>query len=205
MTQQDALASALAGLHVTPKPFFHPRRGSEHLQGSETHWFYIVIAGRVPGIYTHWEDAAPDPQISGFSNSTYKKHLGWLAATTVFDKAASPSAPQKTRMLEPRTEGCALATSPSTPPPSRKRAQHLRSSASAPSTPNGSKPLLYVYSRGRDTTIYANQQRASLAARCGLADSSFRKMEVTPSVTDAFTDAESVLEVYSISDFSDSE
>ncbi|KAF8179826.1 hypothetical protein K438DRAFT_1977186 [Mycena galopus ATCC 62051] len=204
MTQQDALASALGSLHVTPKPFFHPRRGSEHLQDSETHWFYVVTAGRVPGIYTHWEDAAP--QISGFSNSAHKKHLGWLAAITAFDNAASSAAPRKTRILEPQGQGRALATSPLTPPPSRKRAQHLRSPVSAPSTPGGSKPLLYVYSRGRDTTIYANEQRASSAARRGLADGSFRKVEVTPSVTDAFTHAaESALEVYNISDFSDSE
>jgi hypothetical protein len=43
-------------------------------------------------------------------------------------------------------------------------------------------------------------REASLAARCGLADGSFRKVDVTPRVRDAFNHAtESALEVYYIS------
>ncbi|KAJ7358346.1 hypothetical protein DFH08DRAFT_802181 [Mycena albidolilacea] len=41
------------------------------------------------------------------------------------------------------------------------------------------KNLLYIYSRGKDTTIYADQHQVSTAARRGLADSSFHKVEVT--------------------------
>ncbi|KAF8213237.1 hypothetical protein K438DRAFT_1956650 [Mycena galopus ATCC 62051] len=108
---------------------------------------------------------------------------------TTFDNTASPSTPRKTRMQEPKAEGCASTIFPSTPTPSRKKPQRLRTAASAPSTPSGSKPLLYVYSWGNDTTIYGDEQHVSSAARQGLADGSFHKMEVTPSVTDAFTHA----------------
>jgi hypothetical protein len=33
---------------------FHPRKGFEHTRGSETWDFYVVMRGRVPGIYRHW-------------------------------------------------------------------------------------------------------------------------------------------------------
>ncbi|KAJ7800538.1 hypothetical protein B0H14DRAFT_2616120 [Mycena olivaceomarginata] len=108
------------------------------------------------------------------------------------------------------------AVSPSTPAtstPALKKSSvatmKASASVSAPSTPNGrKKKTLYVYSRGTGTTIYANQQQASSAARRGLANGSFRKVDVTTSTGDAFDIAsESALEVkrtknvYSLRDF----
>ncbi|KAJ7314690.1 hypothetical protein DFH08DRAFT_972731 [Mycena albidolilacea] len=74
--------------------------------------------------------------------------------------------------------------------------------ASAPPMPTGSnsKPL-YVYSRDNGTTIYANEQQASSAARRGLIDGSFRKVEITPHLSEAFAyGTESALPVIDISD-----
>ncbi|KAF8139164.1 hypothetical protein K438DRAFT_1996296 [Mycena galopus ATCC 62051] len=193
--EDNALESAFEALRVATEPPFYPRLGFEYLRGSETHSFYVVTEGRVPGIYTHWVDAAP--QVAGFSNSVYKKHRGWVAATTACDTARRPHA----------TAPVSLPVAPlphSTPP---RRPNH-RASTSARSTPIGSRqpPVLYVYSRGNNTTIYADQQEASSAARRGLADGSFRKVEATTCLTDAFDLAtESALDVVNISDFSDSE
>ncbi|KAJ7813105.1 hypothetical protein B0H14DRAFT_3478265 [Mycena olivaceomarginata] len=79
-------------------------------------------------------------------------------------------------------------------------------SGSAPSTPTRSQKALYVCSQGRRMTIYGTQEEASSAARRGLAHGSFRRIDVTQRVSDAFNTATvSALEVYNISDFSDSE
>ncbi|KAF8160334.1 hypothetical protein K438DRAFT_1985758 [Mycena galopus ATCC 62051] len=213
--EDNALETVFDGLRIAPEPSFHPRQGFEYLRGSETGWFYVVIEGHVPGIYTHWEDVAP--QVAGFSNSVYKKHLGWSAATAACD------ATRRSRTIIPVPSPIPVA-GPSTPPLQRDtgsqghHARHLRSprrqahgaSTSAPSTPRDSStgsrkpPVLYVYSRGDDTTIYTDQQQAFSAARRGLADSSFRKVDTTTRLSNAFDLAtESALEVINIS--SDSE
>ncbi|KAF8169557.1 hypothetical protein K438DRAFT_1774143 [Mycena galopus ATCC 62051] len=159
-----------------------PGKGSEYLRGSETHTFYVVSVGRIPGIYTD-------------CNCAHKKYVGWTAAKSTWDVARLPAA-------------AALPThAPSTPRPtpeitrkvaagpSRNRAKKPVA-VSAPSTPTDSSQRL----------LRSGRQQASTAARRGLADGSFGKMEVTPSVTDAFEHAEeSALQVLDISDFSDSE
>ncbi|KAJ7791304.1 hypothetical protein B0H14DRAFT_3500648 [Mycena olivaceomarginata] len=76
-----------------------------------------------------------------------------------------------------------------TPSQPRQFRDATPASTSAPATPTGSrKNLLYVYSRGKDTTIYADQ--VSTAARRGWADGSFRKVEVTSGVRNVFDLAE---------------
>ncbi|KAJ7353712.1 hypothetical protein DFH08DRAFT_956752 [Mycena albidolilacea] len=96
-------------------------------------------------------------------------------------------------------KGMSIAPAPA--PSTRVKAE--RSSVSAPSTPTRRrKKTLYVYSGATETTIYADQQQASSAARRGLADGSFRKVGVTTGIHDAFDAAtEFALEVYNISDF----
>ncbi|KAJ7767578.1 hypothetical protein B0H14DRAFT_3509784 [Mycena olivaceomarginata] len=73
--------------------------------------------------------------------------------------------------------------------------------------PTGSrKKVLYVYSQSKNTTIYADRHQVSAAARRGLADGSFRKVEVTTGVHNAFELAEeSAVKCYNISDCSDEE
>ncbi|KAF8158740.1 hypothetical protein K438DRAFT_1986161 [Mycena galopus ATCC 62051] len=198
-----SLENTFQGLQIGERSF-HPRKGSEDLKGSETHSFYVVTAGHIPGIYTHWGDACR--QVSGFSNCAYKKYVGWTAAASAWNATSLPVAPilpTHTPSTPPPTAKIALKVDTSTP---RKRAQKPVP-VPAPSAPSGSrKRLLYVYSRGNDTTIYADGQQASTAARHGLADGSFGKVEVTPSVTDAFKHAEeAALEVFNVSDFSDSD
>ncbi|KAF8208555.1 hypothetical protein K438DRAFT_1961157 [Mycena galopus ATCC 62051] len=204
------LDSALQGLQLTGEDLvFHPRKGFEDRRGSEQYHFYVITAGRMPGIYTHWEDATR--QVSGFSNAVYKKHLGWSAATSAWDQARRPASPPLTTPIRPTTPVKTerrVAVPPLTPAPAKKRGEMPPAPISAPSTPTGSrgKRLLYVYSGGDDTTIYADEQRASSAVRRGLADSSFHKMEVTPHICDVFAhSAESALEVYNVSDFSDTD
>ncbi|KAF8146219.1 hypothetical protein K438DRAFT_1990980 [Mycena galopus ATCC 62051] len=212
------LEDAFGGLNINYQPIFYPSKGCESWYGSENHAFYVVTRGHVPGIYTHWLEASK--QVSGFPHCAHKKHWGWTAATAAWDSAHRPSA---TGPL------ISVPTRPITPPPktdtrvqrarrlektptSARKAMSSRDAVSAPFTPTGSgknkqnKPILYVYSRGEDTTIYADQTQASSAVRRGLADGSFRKVEVTPRVSRAFDHAtESALEVLNISDFSDIE
>ncbi|KAJ7720149.1 hypothetical protein B0H14DRAFT_3521020 [Mycena olivaceomarginata] len=212
------LDNAFEQLKLEDLPF-HPRRGFEHTRGSETWEFYVVTRGHVPGIYTHWrvlhlfnsEDASI--QVNKFKGSAHKKHLGWSSATSAFDNARRPGAYDTSRRPPPSTPP------PSTPPgtlfvkskkpvvatPTKPRplGDALPACTSAPSTLTASrKNLLYVYSRGNDTTIYASQHQVSTAARQGLADGSFRKVDVTSGVRSAFELAEdSALECYNISDF----
>ncbi|KAJ7815301.1 hypothetical protein B0H14DRAFT_3476255 [Mycena olivaceomarginata] len=136
-------------------------------------------AGHVPGIYTHWEDASVQ---------------AWDAAR---QPVASPRTPPP---LDRKS------VKPSTPATPRARvaasttaSTSLSSSASPPSTPSRPKRVLYVYSRGKDTTVY--RRLASSEMRRGLADGSFRKLEATSSVSNALAHAtDSALEVYDISD-----
>ncbi|KAJ7862389.1 hypothetical protein B0H14DRAFT_3444765 [Mycena olivaceomarginata] len=191
----------------TAKAFFYPRKGFEDKQGSETFEFYVVSKGHVPGIYTHWEDASV--QVTGFKKSVHKKHMGWSAATQAWEAACQPIATQHAPPVLDRNHG--TASTPATP---RKRvATSVKASAPAtpgtrvavptspPATPSRPKRILYVYSGGDDTTVYADSQQAYSEMRRGLADGSFRKLEATPSISNALAHAtESALEVYNISD-----
>ncbi|KAJ7707270.1 hypothetical protein B0H14DRAFT_2646846 [Mycena olivaceomarginata] len=196
---------AFRGLSISPEPVFYPRQGFEDKKWSEKWDFYVVTRGRVPGIYTHWEDA--QPQVDRFPSSSHKKYPGWSAATSAWDASRRPRsllAPSASPVKVVRSEngdghrsnkGMSIAPAPA--PSTRVKAE--RSSVSAPSTPTRRrKKTLYVYSGATETTIYADQQQASSAARQGLADGSFRKVGVTTGIHDAFDAAtESALEVTS--------
>ncbi|KAJ7873042.1 hypothetical protein B0H14DRAFT_3438478 [Mycena olivaceomarginata] len=178
--------------------------------------FMWLRGGMSPG-YTHTGAEDASIQVNKFKGSAHKKHLGWSSATSAFDNARRPGAYDTSRRPPPSTPP------PSTPPgtlfvkskkpvvatPTKPRplGDALPACTSAPSTPTASrKNLLYVYSRGNDTTIYASQHQVSTAARQGLADGSFRKVDVTSGVRSTFELAEdSALECYNISDFSDEE
>ncbi|KAJ7763262.1 hypothetical protein B0H14DRAFT_3510636 [Mycena olivaceomarginata] len=127
--------------------------------------------------------------------STPSRGLARLPNTVV---VAPPSTPPRAQAPHVGTQ----ARVPMTPTPARKRVPVPPAPVLAPSTPTGSrKNLLYVYSRGKDTTIYTDSHHASAAAHRGLADGLFRKVEVTGSVRDAFDHAEeSAWECYNISD-----
>ncbi|KAJ7821082.1 hypothetical protein B0H14DRAFT_3471764 [Mycena olivaceomarginata] len=190
------LDNAFDQLKLEEDSTFHPRKGFEHTRSSETWDFYVVTRGRVPGIYTHWrvfhlfnsEDAFI--QVDKFRGHAHKKYRGWSSATSAFDNARRPSgydvnfrppsAPTPStppRPLVVRDKKPVVALTPTQP---RQPGDVPSASRSAPATPTGSrKNLLYVYSRGKDTTIYADQHQVSTAARRGLADGSFRKVEVT--------------------------
>ncbi|KAJ7353484.1 hypothetical protein DFH08DRAFT_956540 [Mycena albidolilacea] len=89
------LDNAFNGLKIGNRWCFYPCEGFEMRQGSEKDWFYVVTSGRVPGIYTHWEDASR--QVTRFPNAIHKKYLGWTTATSAWDDAhrpvVSPSTP----------------------------------------------------------------------------------------------------------------
>ncbi|KAJ7200892.1 hypothetical protein GGX14DRAFT_400494 [Mycena pura] len=72
---------------------FYPRRGYEGRRGSADFTFYVVQRGYCPGIYTHWEDAAP--QVTGFKNCCYKKYTGWDAAVAAWDNSRRPMTPRR--------------------------------------------------------------------------------------------------------------
>ncbi|KAJ7691678.1 hypothetical protein B0H14DRAFT_3531789 [Mycena olivaceomarginata] len=224
------LDNAFEQLKLEDLPF-HPRRGFEHTRGSETWEFYVVTRGHVPGIYTHWRVL----HLFNSSLSGSPKHKGRMLLSrsinskAVLTKSISggllPPARSITRAAPARTILAAgllpprrpLSTPPgtlfvkskkpvvATPTKPRPLGDALPACTSAPSTPTASrKNLLYVYSRGNDTTIYASQ--SPTAARQGLADGSFRKVDVTSGVRSTFELAEdSALECYNISDFSDEE
>lgn len=178
------LEDVFEDLKVDENAYFHPRKGFEHKRGSETWSFYVVTRGHTCGIYTHWcvsisclvvithgrkrEDASD--QVNQFKGSAHKKYIGWSAATSAFDEARRPSA-----SINMRPIAAAPVPPPSTPPrapvphvkgekpvtltpaPTRKRTYAPPNSSSAPTTPTGSSKMLYVYSRGQDTTIFADQ------------------------------------------------
>ncbi|KAJ7763898.1 hypothetical protein B0H14DRAFT_3510550 [Mycena olivaceomarginata] len=54
----DNLETAFHQLQLATEDFFQPREGYEWTRGAEDRWFYVVSVGRVPGIYTHWEEAS---------------------------------------------------------------------------------------------------------------------------------------------------
>ncbi|KAJ7334622.1 hypothetical protein DFH08DRAFT_965368 [Mycena albidolilacea] len=204
------LETAFSQLQLAKEDFFQPREGYEWTRGVEDHWFYVVSVGHIPGIYTHWEEMSQ--QVTTFPSAVYKKYLGWSAAKSAYEilaqlpKATSPMCATR------RSKNAASICPPSTPPPARhpqpKAETRVSLAATArtgvqtdPSTPTGSpKKLMYVYSRDDGSTIYADPREASSAARRGLADGSFRRVDVTPHVHDAFNHAtESALDVYYIS------
>ncbi|KAJ7795189.1 hypothetical protein B0H14DRAFT_3496291 [Mycena olivaceomarginata] len=65
------LENTFQDLSIGHEVFFHPRPGFEQKEGSQSWSFYVVTRGRVPGIYTHWEDASP--QIHRFPGAVHKK------------------------------------------------------------------------------------------------------------------------------------
>ncbi|KAJ7358297.1 hypothetical protein DFH08DRAFT_953471 [Mycena albidolilacea] len=217
ITADNVFDNAFERLKLDDDSGFHPRKGFEHTHGSENWDFYVVTRGFVPGIYTHWEDASE--QVNKFKGSAHKKYAGWSAATSAFRLDIRPSAsvnarpkaaasmphhstPSHSLVSHPKSE----VSMPLTSTPTRKPTHTPHTSTSAPSTPTRPRKALYVYSRGQDTTIFADQKHASAAVRRGLADGSFRKVEVTAMVRDVFERAEeSALECYNISDFSDGE
>ncbi|KAJ7815942.1 hypothetical protein B0H14DRAFT_3475710 [Mycena olivaceomarginata] len=108
------LEHAFNSLKLTPDlTFFHPRKGFEDKRGSESFDFYVVTRGRVPGIYTHWEDASTQ-----------------LAATQAWDAARRPDATPSPSPTTPVTSRVRAAQA------------NKQSSASAPPTPGGSRRLL---------------------------------------------------------------
>ncbi|KAJ6448525.1 hypothetical protein C8R45DRAFT_947905 [Mycena sanguinolenta] len=173
--------------------FFHPRRGSERSRGSETADFYVVTEGRQMRIVrflgiqialTKSTGAGPQPRVPGMTRFAL----------------AFPLSPRQLYRHHPRARLRPRTMPVTSLAPGSSRAEN----SSAPSTPTGRR-LLYVYSHGDNTTIYADEQQASSAARHGLEDGSFRKVEVTPRVRDAFDHARESAEVIDISDFSESE
>ncbi|KAJ7786999.1 hypothetical protein B0H14DRAFT_2629889 [Mycena olivaceomarginata] len=130
------LDSTFNRLKLEEDSSFHPRRGSEHLRGSETWDFYVVTRGRVPGIYTHCKKGG---------------HL-----YSGLPSAPTPSTPPRPSIVTDKKPVVAL-----TPSQPRQFRDATPASTSAPATPTGSrKKALYVYSGGKDTTIYADQPTA---------------------------------------------
>ncbi|KAJ7358146.1 hypothetical protein DFH08DRAFT_801990 [Mycena albidolilacea] len=199
--------------------FFHPREGYEWTRGVEDLWFYVVSVGRIRDIYTHCREEASQ-QVTAFPSAVHKKYFSWSAARSAYEIPHLPKMISPTHTTR-RSKNAAHTFPPSTPlpawstpPPARSTpppACHPQLKAETPtartgvktdpSTLTGSpKKLMYVYSRDDGSTIYADPREASLAARRGLADGSFCKVDVTPRVHDAFNHAtESALEVYYIS------
>ncbi|KAJ6451457.1 hypothetical protein C8R45DRAFT_1113571 [Mycena sanguinolenta] len=184
----DRLESTFDALHISTMPsptLFYPRKGFETIRGSELHKFYVVLVGRVPGVYTHWEEASA--QVVSFSNAPAMYTIPAPARPST-NPIKMDVAPAPNRVLT------GLRSTPMT----------QQATSSAPSTPTGSKKPVFVYSRGRDTTIFADVEQASAAARRGLADGSFGKVEVTTGIGYAFElAAESALAVIDISDTED--
>ncbi|KAJ7789966.1 hypothetical protein B0H14DRAFT_3502248 [Mycena olivaceomarginata] len=202
------LENTFQDLSIGHEVFFHPRPGFEQKEGSQSWSFYVVTRGRVPGIYTHWEDASP--QIHRFPGAVHKKYIGWSAATSAWDSGRRLHTPPA-QLTPPSTPSSKtygrVRVRPSTPAHARPTDPAPdTASGSAPSTPARSRKALYICSQGSRMTIYGTQEEASSAARQGLADGSFRRVDVTRRVSHAFNAATaSALELYNISDFSDSE
>ncbi|KAJ7784056.1 hypothetical protein B0H14DRAFT_2630668 [Mycena olivaceomarginata] len=193
------LENTFQDLSIGHEVFFHPRPGFEQKEGSQSWGFYVVTRGRVPGIYTHC--------------AVHKKYIGWSAATSAWDSGRRPHTPP-VQLTPPSTPSSKtygrVRVQPSTPAHARPTDPAPdTASGSAPSTPARSRKALYVCSQGSRTTIYgthAPREEASSAARQGPADGSFRRVDVTQRISHAFNAATaSVLELYNISDFSDSE
>jgi hypothetical protein len=186
ITADNVFDNAFERLKLDDDSGFHPRKGFEHTRGSENWDFYVVTRGFVPGIYTHWcvsvsvdvlsglrlkikrEDASE--QVNKFKGSAHKKYAGWSAATSAFRLDIRPSAsvnarpkaaasmphhstPSHSLVSHPKSE----VSMPLTSTPTRKPTHTPHTSTSAPSTPTRPRKALYVYSRGQDTTIFADQ------------------------------------------------
>ncbi|KAJ7845165.1 hypothetical protein B0H14DRAFT_2584884 [Mycena olivaceomarginata] len=190
-----SLESAFHSLEINPEPFFHPRKGFESRRGSETENFYVVMKGRIPGIYTHWEDASP--QVNTYPSAVHKKHLGWSAAMSAWDGSRRPSSTPASLMPSPSKRDGEIKTRQRGVPFTTQKKPEERAPASVPPpTPTASKRKFYMcVPTANDTTIYTDEHQASAAARRGMADGSFRKVDVTTGVQNVFDRAtESALE-----------
>jgi viroplasmin and RNaseH domain-containing protein len=47
-------------------------------------WYYAVVRGQIPGVYTKWGDA--EKQVNGFSGSLHQKHRDHKGAQKFVDK-----------------------------------------------------------------------------------------------------------------------
>jgi hypothetical protein len=104
--------------------------------------------GRLPS--TSVNARLPNSPAAAVSPSTPSRGLARLPNTAA---VAPPSTPPRAQALHVGTQ----ARVPMTPTPARKHIPAPPAPVSAPSTPTGSrKNLLYVYSRGKDTTIYTD-------------------------------------------------
>jgi hypothetical protein len=104
--------------------------------------------GRLPS--TSVNAHLPNSPAAAVSPSTPLRGLVRLPNTVA---VALPSTPPRAQALHIETQ----AHIPMTPTPAQKHIPALPAPVSAPSTPTGSqKNLLYVYSQGKDTTIYTD-------------------------------------------------
>ncbi|KAJ6480219.1 hypothetical protein C8R45DRAFT_1100808 [Mycena sanguinolenta] len=158
---EQGLESAIEALNLSNEPFFHPWPSFEDTRRSEGHKFYVVLRGRVPGIYSHWrvsmsliwcgglimsetsrEEASK--QVVGFANAVYKKHTGWSAAfsawsahTQLPSHSPPPAAPTRVPNVVPRVKTVKIEAKPVTSTPTSKRgaaSTSRRPVSSAPST-----------------------------------------------------------------------
>ncbi|KAJ7362218.1 hypothetical protein DFH08DRAFT_799270 [Mycena albidolilacea] len=192
-------------LQLTREDFFYPREGYKWTHGVEDLWFYVVSVGCIPGIYPYCGEEVSQ-QVTAFPSAVHNKYFGWSAAKSTYKILHLPKAisPMCTTHC---SKNAAHTFPPSTPPPARHPQPKAEMPTARtgvqtdPSTLTGSpKKLMYVYSQDDGSTIYIDPREASLAAHCGLADGSFRKVDVTPHVCDAFNHVtESALKVYYIS------
>ncbi|KAJ7816450.1 hypothetical protein B0H14DRAFT_2602708 [Mycena olivaceomarginata] len=147
-----ALESALSSLQLSDQSPFCPRQGFEHTRGSETAPFYVVTQGRIPGIYTHWEEASCQSEATAAWDATCRP-------PALLSHQSTPSPARLKGEEEPH-----VLRTPATEKHRRDRKKDPPTSASAPTTPSGSKKALFVYSRGKDTSIHADRLRVSKPA-----------------------------------------
>ncbi|KAJ7802061.1 hypothetical protein B0H14DRAFT_3488876 [Mycena olivaceomarginata] len=183
-----SLESAFHSLEINLEPFFHPRKGFESRRGSETENFYVVMEGRIPGIYTHWEDASP--QVNAYRGAVHKKHLGWSAAISAWDGSRRPSSTPASSMPSPSKRDAKLKIRQRGIPFTTQKKPEERAPASVPALPTPTASKKKVLYPMIDT-------KPQQAARRGMADGSLRKVDVTTGVQNAFDRAtESALEAH---------
>ncbi|KAJ7866280.1 hypothetical protein B0H14DRAFT_2573549 [Mycena olivaceomarginata] len=207
------LETAFSQLQLTREDFFHPcegyemdsrRRGSLVLRSQcGPYSGYLYSTGHcLPQRSSQEVFRLVSSQEQHTKFHIYLKVISPMHTTRRSKNAAHtfpPSTPPPARFDSP---ACAIDSPPARHPQLKAETPTARTGVQTdPSTLTGSpKKLMYVYSRDDGSTIYADPREASLAARRGLADGSFRKVDVTPRVRDAFNHAtESALEVYYIS------
>ncbi|KAJ7831464.1 hypothetical protein B0H14DRAFT_3464063 [Mycena olivaceomarginata] len=148
-----SLETAFHQLQLTQEDFFHPRNGYEWTHGVDDYWFYVVSTGRVPGIYTHWEEASQ--QVTAFPSAVHKKYFGWSAARSAYEITHPPKTMSPTHPMR-RPKNSAQICAPSTPPPAHHPEPKLETRVSTPATTSGmqtapSTPL--VHERSSCTSI----------------------------------------------------